>query len=189
MTVNGISISLGWSIDGGVYGINSANGEVVDAAGLAELIGDSNGNADNPFSGPSGPGGGTGACTAKVLSAVNNHFGTSFTSANVGTGAYAPFQWPQVSGGTLNIDIFPQGQAGGISPGRYPVNWWTYIIGYGSTLHIQAGPGGLDSPSTLLFSSSEFTAHLDSAYPYNPIGLLVHGLKDVMGIGGHSPCP
>jgi RHS repeat-associated protein len=137
-----------------------------------------------------GAGGETGGCTGKILSAVNNQFGTSFTSANVGTGpVYGPFPWPQVPGGTVNIDIFPQGQAGGISPGRYPVNWWTYVIGYGSTLHIPAGPGGMDSPSTLLFSASQFTAHLDSAFPYNPIGAVVHGVKDVLGIGGHSPCP
>jgi len=32
---------INWSIDGGVYGINEANGETVDAAGLAELIGSS----------------------------------------------------------------------------------------------------------------------------------------------------
>jgi hypothetical protein len=62
-------------------------------------------------------------------------------------------------------------------------------VGYGSTLHIPAGRGGLDSPSTLVFSGSQFTAHLDSAFPYNPIGALVHLLKDVLGIGGHSPCP
>lgn len=121
---------------------------------------------------------------------MNNHFGKNFTSANVGTEGHAPFQWPQVPGGTVNIDIFPpEGQAGGISPGRYPVSWWTYLIGYGSTIHIPAGPGGLDSPSTLFFLSSGFTAHLDSAYAYNPIGLVIHGLKDVKGVGGHSPCP
>jgi RHS repeat-associated protein len=132
----------------------------------------------------------TSQCGTKILSAVNNKFGTSFTSANVGTGAYAPFQWPQVPGGTVNIDIFPPDtQSGGISPGRYPVNWWTYFIGYGSTLHIPAGPGGLDSPSTLDFSGSQFTAHLDSAFPYNPIGGMVHLLKDVWGLGGHNPCP
>lgn len=34
------------------------------------------------------------------------------------TGAYSPFQWPQVPGGTVNIHVFPsQGQGGGVSPG------------------------------------------------------------------------
>ena len=143
-----------------------------------------------PNNGPAGAGTSTGACEGKILSAVNNHFGTNFTSANVGTGPNAPFQWPQVPGGTVNINVFPgQNQANGISHGRYPVNWWTYVIGYGSTLHIPAGPGGLDSPSTAVFSSSEFTAHLDSAFPYNPLGAVVHLLTDVAGVGGHQPCP
>lgn len=37
--------------------------------------------------------------------------------------------------------------------GHYPINWWTYVIGYGPTLHIPGGPGGLDSPSTFLFDA------------------------------------
>ena len=131
------------------------------------------------------------ACTQPVLNAVNNQFGDNFTPADVGTGKFAPFPYPRVPGGTINIDIFvpPQDQPDGVSPGRYPINWWTYLIGYGPTLHIPSGPGGLDSPSTLIFSNSQFTAHIDSAFPYNPFGLLIHFLKDVLGIGGHSPCP
>ena len=131
------------------------------------------------------------ACEQPILNAVNNQFGDNFTPADVGTGQFAPFTYPQVPGGTVNIDIFvpPQDQPDGVSPGRYPINWWTYIVGYGPTLHIPSGPGGLDSPSTLLFSGSQFTAHIDSAFPYNPFGLLIHFLKDVLGIGGHSPCP
>ncbi|MGH9739304.1 MAG: hypothetical protein ACRD4X_12075 [Candidatus Acidiferrales bacterium] len=116
------------------------------------------------------------ACQQPILNAVNNQFGDNFTPADVGTGQFAPFPYPQVPGGTINIDIFvpPQDQPDGVSPGRYPINWWTYIVGYGPTLHIPSGPGGLDSPSTLLFSTSQFTAHIDSAFPYNPFGLLFH---------------
>jgi len=123
-----------------------------------------------------------------VLSAVNTHFGTNIPSTAIGTGQYQPFPWPQVPGGTINIDVFSD-QANGVSPGRYPVNWWTYIVGYGSTLHIPAGAGGLDSPDTLKSTGSQFTAHLDSAFPYNPIGALFHYLIDVKGVGGHQPCP
>lgn len=193
--VNRKTYSIDWSMDGGAFYV-APNGEILDASDVTELGLKALGAADAPdYSLPgsggtgNGSGGAAGGCSAKILSAVNGHFGTNFTSANVGAGAYAPFEWPQVPGGTVNIDIFPSQGQDGISPGRYPVNWWTYIIGYGSTLHIPAGPGGLDSPATLTFSGAQFTAHLDSAFPYNPIGGLIHWLKDVRGVGGHSPCP
>jgi len=126
----------------------------------------------------------TSACEAQNLNAVNNQFGTNFTSANV-TGEFQFSTGAPPGQGTLNLNI----SGGGVSPGRYPVNWWTYVIGYGPTLHIPAGPSGFDSPSTLVFSSSQFTEHLDSAFPYNPIGALVHLLEDFLGIGGHKACP
>jgi hypothetical protein len=142
---------------------------------------------------PSGSTGGSGgrSCTTVILSAINNHFGTNFGPGNVGTEQFEPFAWPQVPGGTVNIDVFvpPQMRPDGISPGRYPVNWWTYLIGSGPTLHMPAGPRGLDSFQTLAFSGSQFTAHVDSAFPYNPIGAAFHLFHDVLGIGGHSPCP
>jgi hypothetical protein len=87
----------------------------------------------------------------KVFSAVDNHFGTNFTSANLFT-TLPEFQFSTgtpAGQGTLNLNI----SGSGVSPGSYPVNWWTYLIGYGSTLHIPAGPGGLDSLHTLYFSS------------------------------------
>ncbi len=191
-----------YSLIAGVNGwtwLNDLNGEELSPESAAEIglpgtLGFDLGSGFGQGAGGAGTGGSgggsTAGCTGRILGAVNNQFGTNFTSADVGTGAYAPFQWPEVPGGTVNIDIFPpQGQAGGISPGRYPVNWWTYVIGYGATLHVPAGPGGLDSPSTLNFSDTEFTAHLDSAYAYNPIGLLFHLSGDVFGTGGHHPCP
>jgi len=85
----------------------------------------------------------------------------------------------------LNLNF----SGGGVSIGRYPVNWWTYIIGYGPTVHIPAGPGGLDSSQTLVFSSTQFTAHLDSAFAYNPIGAAFHYLIEIKGLGGYKPCP
>jgi hypothetical protein len=166
--------------------INPLNGDQFDDGselGLPDL--------NNPFGGlpvPTGQGGGSSTgCPTKILNAVNNHFGTSIPSANIGTGQFAPFPWPRVPGGTINIDVF--GMHPGISPGRYPVNWWTYIIGVGSTIHIPAGPGGADSPQTLIFSSSHFTVHLDSAFPYNPFGLAFHVFHDMLRVGGLSPCP
>lgn len=130
------------------------------------------------------------ACEQQNLNAVNNQFGTGFTTSNV-DGMFQYSEGAPPGQGTLNLDISVplQYQSNGISPGRYPVNWWTYVIGYGATLHIPSGPVGLDSSQTLLFSNSQFTEHLDSAFPYNPFGLLIHFLKDVLGIGGHNPCP
>jgi hypothetical protein len=134
-----------------------------------------------------GSGAGAGGCSAKILGAVNGQFGTSFTTTDV----KSEFQYSSGAAagtGTLNLNV----SGGGVSVGRYPVNWWTYIIGYGPTLHIPAGPGGfggLDSSLTLPFSSSQFTAHLDSALAYNPFGALFHLLIDVKGVGGYKPCP
>jgi RHS repeat-associated protein len=129
-------------------------------------------------------------CTQSVLQAVNNQFGTNLTEANV-TSEFQFSTGAPPGQGTLNVNfsVPAAAQPTGVSPGRYPLNWWTYVIGYGSTLHIPAGPGGLDSSSTLFFSDSQFTAHLDSAFPYNPIGALLHWLEDVLGIGGHKQCP
>ena len=132
-------------------------------------------------------------CESNILSAVNNEFGSNDTSANVGTGANAPFSYskgaPQGQG-TLNLNI-SSNQPGSASPGYYPVNWWTYIIGYGPTLHVQTGPGGnggLDSDKVLPFSPNLFTAHIDSAYPKNPIGGLFHILLNMTPLGGYPGC-
>jgi len=126
------------------------------------------------------------ACEQENLNAVNNQFGTGISTLDVEEMFQYSVNAP-AGQGTLNLNI--QYQTHGISPGRYPVNWWTYIIGYGPTLHIPAGPGGLDSPMTLVFSNSQFTEHLDSAFAYNPIGALIHLLEDIFGIGGHNQCP
>jgi hypothetical protein len=73
----------------------------------------------------------------------------------------------------LNLNI----SGGGAAPGRYPVNWWTYVVGYGSTLHIPTGPGGAESPLTLTDDGSQFTSHLDSAFPYDSSEEFVGGLR------------
>lgn len=136
-----------------------------------------------PNSGSSS-GGQTSACEANILNSVNSKFGTNFTSANV-TGEFQFSTGAPDGQGTLNLDI----SGGGVSLGRYPINWWTYFIGYGSTPHIPGGPGGSDSPLTLPFNAYQFTAHIDSAFPYNPIGLVFHLLVDMTGSGGYKKCP
>jgi RHS repeat-associated protein len=127
------------------------------------------------------------SCSENILNAVNNQFGSDDTSANV-TGQFNYSKGAPDGQGTLNLNISST-QPG--SPGRYPINWWSYIIGYGPTLHVPNGPGGSDSPDTLKFnpdSPNLFTAHIDSAYPYG-VGFLFHYLIDMKGIGGYQPCP
>jgi RHS repeat-associated protein len=122
-------------------------------------------------------------CEARILKALNKHFKTNFTSADI----TAEFQYSNGAPkdeGTLNLNM----SGGGVTPGRFPVSWWTYAIGYGSTLHIPSGAGGLDSDSTLKFTNSQFTAHIDSSFPYNPIGFVVHALS-LIGAEGYKPCP
>ena len=80
-------------------------------------------------------------CQAKILNATNNQFGTNYTDNNVNstfnysTGAPA-------GQGTLNLNIY--GSTAGVSPGYYPVHWWTYAIGYGPTLHAVRVPEGME---------------------------------------------
>jgi RHS repeat-associated protein len=127
-------------------------------------------------------------CQAKILNATNNRFGTNYTDNNVNstfnysTGAPA-------GQGTLNLNIY--GSTAGVSTGYYPVNWWTYVIGYGPTLHAVSGPGGnggLDSQQTLQFGPNQATFHIDSGFPYNPIGLFFHWLLNMTKAGGYPQC-
>ena len=149
-----------------------------------------------------GQGGGQGAgaqqgqqnpCTQPVLMALNQTFG-NLGSVQVDDG-YAN---PDVDGGTWNV----VGQFSNLSPaqfnamqtGRYPLHWYSYVIGYGPTLHV-TGPTWLNQDAQYQnindqgVTSVTLTAHLDSAYAYNPIGALIHLLRDVLGIGGRNPCP
>jgi hypothetical protein len=128
------------------------------------------------------------ACQEKILNATNNQFGTNYTDANVSstfnysTGAPA-------GQGTLNLNI--NGSTAGVTPGYYPIHWWTYVIGYGSTLHAVSGPGGnggLDSQQTLPFGPNQGTFHIDSGFPYNPIGLFFHWLLNMTKAGGYPQC-
>lgn len=131
------------------------------------------------------------ACTAPVLGAVNNQFGTDFTANDVQGN---PFN----NGGAVNLNILgtglPAAQFNSIQTGRYPGHWWGYFIGYGPTLHI-TGQGFFDP--TAAFTSSNlggatsvlFTAHIDYGYLFNPFGALYHLFREVLHIGGpRKPC-
>lgn len=133
------------------------------------------------------------ACTQPVLNAVNNQFGTSFTSADVQGNPFG-------NGGATNLNILgsglPTSEFNSIQTGRYPLNWWSYVIGYGPTLHI-TGRGFFD-PAPATFTNSNiggvtsvlFTAHIDTSFAYNPIGALIHLFRDLLHIGGpRNPCP
>jgi hypothetical protein len=128
------------------------------------------------------------ACQAKILNATNNQFGTNYTDANV----TSTFNYSTGAGpgqGTLNLNI--SGSTAGVSTGYYPVHWYTYIIGYGSTLHVVSGPGGhggLDSQQTLPFGPNGGTFHIDSGYPINPIGAAFHWLLNMTKAGGYPKC-
>jgi len=157
---------------------------------------------ESPSSGPiesptqSTPGGGAPnngqepppACQAKILSATNNQFGTNYTDANVSN----TFNYSTGAGpgqGTLNLNI--TGSTAGVSPGYYPVHWYSYIIGYGPTLHVVSGPGGnggLDSQMTVPFGPNQGTFHIDSAFPHNPFGAIIHGIMNMTKLAGYPKC-
>jgi hypothetical protein len=124
------------------------------------------------------------ACQAKILNATNNQFGTNYTNANVSS----TFNYSTGAGpgqGTLNLNI--SGSTAGVSPGYYPIHWWTYAIGYGSTLHVVGGDV-LDSQQTLQFGPNQGTFHIDSGFPYNPIGAFFHWLLNMTKAGGYPQC-
>jgi RHS repeat-associated protein len=129
-------------------------------------------------------------CAPSILRAVNQTYGTDLTEANI--------QRDFTNGGAANLVLgapnLPARQFNAIQPGRRPLSLLTTLIGYGPTLHI-AGPGFLDPAA--VFSNSNiggatsitFTAHIDSAFAYNPIGAVIHLFLDVFGHGSRNPCP
>jgi RHS repeat-associated protein len=159
-------------------------GVTLTDAALAEMLRLPTTSGDDPANNTTNPP----PCREAVLNAANNRFGTNYTSANVGkTFQYSTGAPPGV--GTLNLNIF--GSTAGVSPGYYPVHWWTYVIGYGPTLHAVSGPGGhggLDSQQTLQFSPNQATFHIDSGFPYNPIGAFFHWLLNMTNAGGYPAC-
>lgn len=133
------------------------------------------------------------ACSATILSAVNKQFGTNFAPSDVQGN-------PWDHGEGININILganlPAAQFNSLQTGRYPLNWYSYLIGYGPTLHV-TGTTQSD-PLPAFFANSNvggqtsvlFTAHIDTSFAYNPIGFLIHLIRDILHIGGpRKPCP
>jgi RHS repeat-associated protein len=133
------------------------------------------------------------ACTQTVLGAVNSQFGTNFTDSSD-----TVLQGWQ-NGSAYNLLItgagLPAAQFNAVRTGRYPLNWWSYLIGYGPTLHI-TGQTYFNPPPAEFYNVNNggatqvtFTGHIDSAFLFNPIGALIHLFRDVLGLGGPHPCP
>ncbi len=138
------------------------------------------------------------ACQQTVLNTVNNQFGINGNASNI-----LPSSNPlPAAGGEVNVNFsFSSGltvtQFNAIQAGRYaPGGFWGWVTGYGPSLHVVAGPSGLDQ-TAMTFSNSNvggnysavFTAHIDSAWADNPIGALLHWIIDVLGHGTRNPCP
>ena len=133
------------------------------------------------------------SCEAKILSAGNQQFGTNFTGNNVIGTPFAHSTLGPRATDTVNLNISAGNQIGRVAPGRYPLHWWTYLVGFGPTLHVPTGPTGLDSSQTIPFGqNSDYTEHLDNAYTgwheTNLLGDLLHTLIDIFGFG-RNPCP
>jgi len=129
-------------------------------------------------------------CQPVILSAVNNQFGTNFTGANV--------QSFFTNGGALNLVITGTGltapQFNSIHTGRFPSSVLGAITGHGPSLHITGqtplDPGAVFNKRNIGgVTTVTFTAHIDSAYAYNPLGALAHLFTDVLGSGTRNPCP
>jgi RHS repeat-associated protein len=132
------------------------------------------------------------ACTPKILSAVNNQFGTNFTPDDV-TNIF------QQGGGTNLVIVgtgLPAEQFNAIQTGRYTTSWATWLTGYGPNLHV-AGYSSFWDPNANFSNgnvagvdSVVLTAHIDTGLLYNPLGALIHLLRDFLHIGGQrDPCP
>ena len=131
-------------------------------------------------------------CTPTILSAVNGQFGTNATSDNIQGDAFPNGQATNL---IIQLNGLPAAQFNSIQTGRYPLNWWSYVIGYGPTLHV-TGRTQFDPPPATFQNSNiggltsvTFTAHIDTSFAYNPFGFLIHVLRDLLHIGGpRNPC-
>ena len=179
---------------------NPDDGTTVDVSGINDLLrlatedtmsgGGGGGAAPKPTNlGPPQSQAQNNACTQPILNAVSNQFGPgTYSVTNT---------FPQ--GGATDLQItatnLTASQFNAFQTGRYPLKWWTYVIGYGPTLHVTGAtlfdPNAYFSNSNIGgWASVNFTAHIDSAFAYNPIGWLIHFLVDKLHIGGpRNQCP
>jgi hypothetical protein len=128
------------------------------------------------------------ACQVKVLSAVNRRFPDAhLTQANL---LPADAQDRRLSRTNVNFSGTPM-QLAFLSSGRYAPRrhgLLGFLVGYGPSLHIVSRPSWLD-PRALVFSTTSFTAHLDSAWADHPIGVFLHLVIDVLRPKKRNPCP
>jgi hypothetical protein len=128
------------------------------------------------------------ACQVKVLNAVNSRFPDAhLTLANLLPGD--PHD-RRLSLTNVNFGGTPR-QLASLSSGRYAPHRHAllgFLIGYGPSLHIVSRPTWLD-PHALVFSTTSFTAHLDSAWADHPIGVFLHLVIDVLRPRRRNPCP
>jgi len=128
------------------------------------------------------------ACQAKVLNAVNIRFpDTHLTPENVIATPRAE-RLPDET--NVNFTGTAE-QFATVSTGRYAPRrpfFLALVIGYGPSLHIVRRPTWLDR-TALRFSSTAFTAHIDSAWADTPIGALLHFAIDVLRPKARNPCP
>jgi hypothetical protein len=81
------------------------------------------------------------------LNAINSQFGTNLTAANI---LPTSDPNPTAGGGQINTNFgvvsgLSSGQFNAIQAGRFaPSGVFGFLTGYGSSLHVVAGPSGLD---------------------------------------------
>jgi len=127
-------------------------------------------------------------CQLKVLDALNKRFPrANLTAANI-----VPPALNARGLAMANVNIHgSEAQLASVSKGRYaPRRFGIFglLIGYGPSLHIVSRPSFLD-PHALRFSKTLFTAHLDSAWAYTPVGAILHFAIDVLRPNSRNPCP
>ncbi len=156
-------------VSGGGGGLQVFANDLGSCTDAASCMAFAQGTGDNSFDGTAGSSGQSPSCESTILGALNSTFGDNFNSSNVANSFQFSTGAPPGQGTlNLNISVPPSSQPSGVSAGRFPINWWTYVTGIGPTLHVPDGPGGADSPLTLKFSPSQFTAHVDSSFPLQP---------------------
>ncbi len=141
-----------------------------------------------------------GYCQNAILNEVNHRLKTSFTLNDL-----APIQmpgWPEpvmgfMRGGGYNIRIVgsvdrTSHQATHIKPGRFSDFETIVKLGAQPSLHI---PKDIEGHAVFIKTESadqvqfDFVAHSDTGYAYLPIGVFIHGFRDVLGSKERSPCP
>jgi hypothetical protein len=127
-------------------------------------------------------------CQAKVQSAVNSALGTQTTYLGPTAGMSDPNLGPGARGGAFNYNFFAPGYSvGPIGPGVFSgANCGRFPNAGSGSLHIPV-PGGGCNPSgdpTIWASVNggfQFTAHIDSANPFDDlVSLIEHLINNVI---------